>query len=833
MSFPELDKNFDHQSVEGSIQQLWEESKIHDYDVDAEGEVFSVDTPPPYVSAAHLHVGHAMSYAQAEFVVRYHRMNGKKIFYPMGFDDNGLPTERFVEQKHKINKSKTTRSEFRNLCVEETTAGAKTYEQLWRALGLSVDWKLRYSSIDEHCRKTAQKSFIDLYNKGVIYRSDEPVLWDTHFETALAQADLETLDRKAKLNDIAFTGPDGEELVISTTRPELIAACVAVYHHPDDERYKHLAGKMITVPIFGQQVPVKTSDQVDPEFGTGLMQVSTFGDSEDVRKWKEDKLDTRVCISPNGRMTELAAPYDGKPVEEARALITKDLKAQGFLKNQEVKDQKVSVAERSGTPVEFMMVPQWFIRVLDLKDDILKRGEEVNWYPEFMNVRLKDWVEGLKYDWNISRQRFYGVPFPVWYDKDGNAVIADESQLPIDPTEDKYTGSDHNPDDLSPELDVMDTWMTSSLTPLVNANWAESPGRKGSMGIYPMTLRVQAFEIIRTWLFYTLIKSHLHTDTLPWENVMISGWGLNEQGKKISKRDLENFTDDKGYNRYEPYAVIEKYGADALRYWATGSQLGSDLRYNEKDVKAGRKLVVKMWNAARFVLMQLEGFDPKSTSMPVSERTAEDRWLLNELNDTIRVVTKAFETYDYGRARERLEKFFWMTFCDNYLEITKDRFWNPDRYDESARISAQWTLWESLRTVLGLFAPFIPFVTEELYQQVYKPYEDAVSLHVSDWPKANPEWENTVQEMDVVLSILRTVRSLRTQSQISQGQQLKALIIDLGSADESLTDTVKQMQNSLQAVARAEEVRYDTAANDCESLSLKVGIEAAEQKKAG
>ncbi|MBK66756.1 MAG: valine--tRNA ligase [Rickettsiales bacterium] len=828
MTFPELDKNFDHLEAEEKCKTLWEESEIYKYDPNSDKETFSVDTPPPYVSAAHLHVGHAMSYSQAEFVIRYHRMMGKNIFYPMGFDDNGLPTERYVENKYKINKKVTTRSEFRELCEKETQEGAKNYEKLWRSMGLSVDWRQRYSTIDEHCRRTSQASFIDLYKKGRIYRSDEPVLWDTHFETALAQADLDTLHRKGKLNDIAFkSADDGRQLVISTTRPELIPGCVALYVNPNDDRYKDIVGKNAVVPLFDYEVPIKTSEDVDPEFGTGLMMCCTFGDSEDVQKWKIDKLDTRIVIGKDGKMTDLAGEYAGKPIEEARANIIKALKEAELLIDQKVVDQAVSVAERSGKPVEFAMEPQWFIKVMDLKEEMLQRAKELTWFPEHMRVRLEDWINGLKYDWNISRQRFYGVPMPVWFTKDGDIVVPDEKHLPVDPLEDKYQGSDYNADELIGDPDVMDTWMTSSLSPLINANWVESEGRDGSMDkIYPMNVRVQAFEIIRTWLFYTVIKSHCHTDSLPWKDVMISGWGLNEQGKKISKRDLEKFTDKDGFNRYDPGSVVEKYGADALRYWAAGSQLGNDLRYNEKDVKAGRKLVVKMWNAARFVLMQLEGFDPANTTRPApADRTSEDKWLLNELNQVVKRVNEGFAKYDYAKGREALERFFWGTFCDNYLEMVKDRFWNPERYSDEARVSAQSTLWEALRTLLGLYAPYLPFVTESLWQEIFKPYEESVSLHVTEFPQVNDAWDMQVSEMSLVLNVLNTVRKLRTQNQFSATAQVKKLIIDLSDAANDEADQIKALENSLQAVARAEAIDYGSATQECEGTKLKIGVE--------
>ncbi len=827
----ELDKDFDAAAIEDACRTLWEESGIYKYDQDGEGELFSVDTPPPYVSAAHLHVGHAMSYAQAEFVIRYHRMQGKRVYYPMGFDDNGLPTERFVEKTYNINKKKTTRAAFRALCLEETAKGAKAYEELWRALGLSVDWRQRYSTIDDHCRTTAQRSFLDLYSKGRIYRSDEPVLWDTHFETALAQADLDTLERRGQLHDIAFKAPDGGDLVISTTRPELIPACVALYCHPEDERYTELVGGQAIVPLTDRTVPILTDPEVKLDFGTGLMMVCTFGDGEDVKKWKRDGLATRLIINKDGLMNELAGEaYVGKPASAVRKQIVKDIKAAELYRGAQVVEQAVSISDRSEVPVEWNMAPQWFIKVLDLKDELLQRSAELNWHPAHMKVRLDHWIEGLKYDWNISRQRFYGVPIPVWFcgnDACGHVALAEESALPVDPLEDTCP-LEHCPDcdgtHWVGEPDVLDTWMTSSMTPLINADWAGSATHDGDMSLHPMTVRVQAFEIIRTWLFYTVTKSHLHEDTIPWRDVMISGWGLNEQGKKISKRDLERHTDKDGYNRYEPYAVIRKYGADALRYWAAGSQLGNDTRFNEKDIRAGRKLVVKLWNAARFALMQLQGFDPNAAPPAFEDRTPEDRWLLTELNGILPTVEQSFESYNYAPAREATDRFFWGTFADNYLEMVKDRFWNPERYPEAARESARATLWESLRTLLSLYAPFLPFVTEGLYQRIYAPYEDAVSLHVTPWPAHDADRTGDVPEMDVVLGILRAVRTARTEQRISQTKRLAAVQLDVADAAPALADQVRTLALTLQAIGRCEEIRFEAAEGPSELTGVRVGI---------
>ncbi|MCB1555993.1 MAG: valine--tRNA ligase [Alphaproteobacteria bacterium] len=830
--FPELDKNFDTTAVEEKCKTLWDETRIHDYDPDSDKALFSVDTPPPYVSAAHLHAGHAASYTQAEIVIRYKRMTGHNIYYPMGFDDNGLPTERYVEQTHKVNKKKISRSDFRKLCIEETQKGAKSYEKLWRALGLSVDWSTRYSTIDDLSRHTAQKSFLDLYKKGLVYRANEPVLWDTHFETALAQADLETIDRKGKMYDIAFTSAEtSENLVISTTRPEFISACVAMYFHPEDTRYQHLAGTNAVVPLSGgRTVPIKTSEEVDKDFGTGLMQVCTFGDGEDVKKWKADKLDTRIILGADGKMTALAGKYEGLDVPTARKRIVEDLKESGLVVAEKVVDQSVSVGERSEIPVEFIMTPQWFIDVLGHKERFKTRAAELKWFPDWMKVRLDHWIDGLKYDWNISRQRFYGVPFPVWFVQEtGEVIVADEDMLPVDPLEsdppqwaqEKYKGMT-----IVPDADVMDTWMTSSLTPLINANWAECPGRKGSMKLYPMDLRVQAFEIIRTWLFYTLIKSDYHTDSLPWKNVMISGWGLNEQGKKISKRDLEKFTDANGFNRYDPYSLITKYGADAIRWWAASAQLGKDLRFHEREVKDGRKIVVKLWNVARLAFLYMNDFDPTQERIPYAERPLEDRWILSELNALVARMTDCFERYDYATAREALHKFFWMTYCDTYLELVKARFWENTEASSRDQQAGQATLFESLHVLTKLLAPYLPYITEEIYQQASRFGEDAISLHVSAWPERNAAMAfDGAAEMAIVLDILAKVRKLRSERQIGAGAPLETLILDAGREND-----LKPLEGALLNAARAAQIVYRPLTVD---EGVGVDITASAERRTG
>jgi valyl-tRNA synthetase len=752
-----------------------------------------------------------MSYSQAEFVVRFKRMTGHSIFYPMGFDDNGLPTERFVEKKFGLNKRNTTRKKFRELCIEETQAGATVYEEMWRSLGLSVDWRQRYSTIDAHSSATAQRSFIDLYNKGLLYRSDQPVLWDTVDETSLAQADLDTMQRKGKIFDIAFAADDGSPLVISTTRPELIPGCVALFHHPGDERYSALKGTSATVPLFGFKVPILQSIEVDHDFGTGLMMVCTFGDSEDVKKWKEHNLETRLVIDSRGRMTANAGRFEGMQVAEARSAIVKDLAVAGLILAEKAVEQNVSVGERSGQPVEFQMAPQWFIRVLDYKDQFLARSGELEWYPPHMKARLDHWIEGLKYDWNVSRQRFYGVPLPIWYVQEtGEVIVADESDLPVDPSEDappRWTQEKYPGMTIVGDADVMDTWMTSSLSPLINMNWIGTPGRDGTPAMLPMSLRIQAFEIIRTWLFYTVVKSHFHCGELPWKAAMISGWGLNEQGKKISKRDLDQLTDATGYNRYDPQAVIDRYGADALRYWAAGARLGQDLRYNEKDVRAGRKVVVKLWNVARLCSLYLQGFDPDTDQVAIEKRPLEDRWLEARLSSLVGLVTDSFESFDYAAGREAIEKFFWGTLCDNYLEIVKDRFWRDTVHGPESRRAAQTTLWGSLRTLLGILAPYIPFVTDDIYLRHYADYEaGAPSIHATAWPSpGNASLDDAGERaIEAVLGVLDMWRYVRSKNSLPSGR-LSRLVLDV---PEDVRKTLEGEHSTLLAALRCDEVEF-------------------------
>lgn len=723
---------------------FWKKKQIYKFDEQSSKPIYSVDIPPPYVSAEHLHIGHIMSYSQAEFVVRFKRMQGFNVFYPMGFDDNGLPTERFVEKKYNVDKSKINRNNFIKLCLKETKIGSQNYENLWTNLGISVDWTKTYSTIDSLCQKVSQWSFIELYKKGKVYRKEEPVLWCPFCQTALAQADLEDQVIETRLNYINFSIND-KKYTIATTRPELIPACVGIFANPKDQRYQHLKGKEITVPLFNYKVSVYFSESVDPEFGTGLMMVCTWGDFEDIKKFKEFDLPTRESMDKKGKITEQGGKYKGLDVDTARKRIIQDLKKEGLLIKQEKIKHALNTHERCGTTVEFVLAKQWFIKVLNIKKELLKKGEKLNWYPQYMKNRYDSWVKGLKWDWCISRQRYYGVPFPVWYCQDCNEVItAKRESLPIDPAEKKppvlncpKCGSTK----FAPEKDVMDTWATSSCTPFIIPELVKDLKLKNK--IFPNSLRPQAFEIIRTWLFYSIVKSHYHFNKLPFKNIMISGHGLDEKGKKISKR-LGNYV--------SPSKLLKEYGADAIRYWATGATLGSNHRFNLKEVEKGKYLVNKIWNASRFCAVHISEFQPKPESDYRLE--PEDRWILHKLNQTIKAATGFFEKYEYAKARNALDKLFWATFCDYYLEIVKHRT------DEEA---TKYILYSCLLNILKLYAPILPFITEEIYQQLFRKNKKKTSVHQTTWPKANKNWELGQKDLKEAEYFIREIDEIKKE----------------------------------------------------------------------
>jgi len=782
-------KRPDLQLIEKKWQEWWQKEGVYDFDKHSNKPVYSIDTPPPTVSGS-LHVGHAMSYSQAEFIARYKRMQGFNVFYPMGFDDNGLPTERFVESKLGINLRDMNPKDFIGVVEAEVAKAREEFKSVWKKLGISVDWRQSYSTISPEVMETSQKSFIKLYENGRAYRKKDAAIWCPTCRTSLAQADLENREEHSKLNYLDFHLEDGDKFSIATTRPEMLGACVSVFVNPNDSRYSNIVGKYLIVPIYNNRVPVLSDTSIDPEFGTGVVMVCTFGDRSDIDLWRKYNLPSKIIIQNDGRFDGQAGSYVGLNVNETRRAILEELFDQSIITRQEDIVHEVPVHERCENHIQFNIQNQWFVKILDLKDALIRQGEKIEWYPPHMKNVYESWVKGLKWDWNISRQRPYGVPFPVWYCNDcGIPIIADEKEVPVDPRVTKYSKScpSCGDDNIAPETDVMDTWMASSLTPLINAHWDKKNNLMNL--IYPMNLRPQAHEIIRTWAFYTILKSYIHTDALPWKAIMISGHGLDARGRKMSK--------SKG-NVILPEDVINKYSADALRWWAAGIKLGDNLPFQEKDVVRGKDITTKLWNAIRFSSNHIvDGHDAD-----IDELKTSDRWILAKLNYVIQKTTEDFEAYQYSNARDRLENFFWHDFCDNYLEIVKHRL-----YGEAVprdKRGAQYTLYNVLLSSLQLLAPFMPHITEEIYQGVFRKYEGYKSIHISRWPKHKPKWKNEKAEElgDLEVETISELRRWKHNHDLSLGSTINNLTLTHPEAEK-----LKQVEDEIRGTVRIKELR--------------------------
>jgi valyl-tRNA synthetase len=790
----ELPKVYDPNISEKKWQEYWEKSQVYKFDrEDTEKEIYSIDTPPPTVSGQ-MHLGHSFSYSQNDFIARYHRMKGKNVFYPYGTDDNGLATERLIEKLKNVRSVNMKRSEFIKLCLETLDEIRPGFVQDWKNIGMSCDFSLLYSTINDHCRRISQWSFIDLYRKGREYRKESPSIWCPECQTAIAQVELEDKELPSAFNDLLFK-VDDEDLVIATTRPELLSSCVAVFVHPDDKRYKKFLGKKAVVPIFGHAVPVLADERADPEKGTGAVMCCTFGDQRDIEWYKAHNLPLRISITKDGRMTDMAGEYTGLKIKQAREKIIEALREKQFLREQKQITHAVNVHERCQTPVEILNTKQWFIRYLDLKDQFLQNGAEMKWYPAHMRIRLDNWINGLQWDWCISRQRHFGVPFPVWYcSKCDEIILADEKELPVDPIEDKppvkkcKCGST----EFFPEKDVLDTWATSSLSPQLAGELIK--GTPNHKRVYPMDLRPQAHDIITFWLFNTLVKGQLHFNKNPWKDVMVSGWALDPRGKKMSK--------SKG-NVIHPQEMIQKYSADALRFWAAGSKLGDDLPFQEKDLVTGKKMINKMWNASKFAIMHLADFNYEK-----HELETMDKWLLSRLQTLIRNCTNYLDNYEYSRAKQEIEMFFW-NFCDNYLEIAKDRLYNSANYHEGAKESAQYALYEAVLNILKLSAPIMPFITEEIYHLYFAEKEGKKSIHLAKWPLHNETLIDKDAEKagDYAVSIISAVRKFKSEKSLSLKHELSHLIIE---CDDSQRELIELVLQDIKSTSLAKDIEFGT-----------------------
>ncbi len=805
-------------------QQYWEENNIYEFHPDPRKETYAVDTPPPTVSGK-MHLGHAFSYSQQDFMVRYQRMRGKNVFFPFGTDDNGLPTERLVEKKKNILSTRMSREEFVRVCNEVIEQEKPLFIQSWKEIGMSADFKRSYSTINRHCQIISQASFIELYQKGVIYQQESPTTFCVSCQTAIAQAEFENVEMSSHFNDVIFKA-GGKDLVIGTTRPELIPACVALFYHPEDERYKRLKGKFAVVPLFHYEVPILADDSVDKEKGTGLMMVCTFGDKDDVDKWHRYKLPLRVVIDKQGRMNELAAEFKGLKLKEARKAILEKLRETGALLRQQEIVHAVNVHERCKTEIEFLKTKQWYIKILDKKEDLLEAANHIKWYPLHMKVRYDHWVQNLNWDWCISRQRHFGIPIPVWTCRRCQKQLLPElKDLPVDPTvQQPKKPCSCGSNEWEGENDVFDTWATSSLTPEIAGNWRHQGEYDFKFDVKrSFALRPQAHDIIRTWLFYTVVKSLYHHDRVPWERVMISGHAQDSQGRKMSK-SLGNII--------EPQVLVQKYSADALRFWAAGSKLGDDLPFLEKDVVTGQKFITKLWNASRFCLSHLQDYDNKDdqegkggkgkvTEVFVTE--VFDSWLLSKLQQLIQDCTETFDNYEYVRTKAEVEQFFWHTFCDHYLEIVKDRLYNPTKRGREARTSAQYTLYTALLSILKMIAPLLPHCTEEIYQLYFAGKEQQKSIHLSAWPQWDKKFRDEKAELagEIGADIINAVRKAKSGQHWSIKQELKELIVV--STEPGFPELIISLQEDLKAVLNVPTLRL-AGRTSLESEKFRVGI---------
>jgi valyl-tRNA synthetase len=841
----------DKVGVEGLEQKWgpnWDSSKTYSFDKSApKSQIFSIDTPPPTVSGS-LHVGHVFSYTHTDLIARYQRMIGKEVYYPMGWDDNGLPTERRVQNFYGVRcdpslayvndfkppfeggdgkSSKAadqvpiSRRNFIELCERLTLEDEKHFEALWRQLGLSIDWSQTYQTISPDAQAVSQKAFLNNLSRGEAYQAMAPTLWDVTFRTAVAQAELEDRDQPGSYHRIGFDGPEGK-IFIETTRPELIPACVALVAHPDDERYQKFFGKTVTTPLFGVEVPVVAHRLAQKDKGSGIAMICTFGDVTDVIWWRELDLPNRAILGWDGRILsdapevikdpkalEIFAELAGKTVFSARQRIVELLTESGDMVG-EAKPitHPVKFFEKGDKPLEIVSTRQWYLRNGGrdeaLRDQLIKLGKDLKFHPDFMRVRFENWVNGLTGDWLVSRQRFFGVPIPVWYalDAEGNpdydkVITPKETSLPVDPSSQCPEGFTEDqrgkPNGFIGEVDILDTWATSSLTPQLAGGWISDPEKYAK--VYPFSLRPQGQDIIRTWLFSTVLRSFQEEKQLPWSDAALSGWILDPDRKKMSK--------SKG-NVVVPNDLLDEHGSDAVRYWAAAARLGTDAAFDVGQMKVGRRLAIKVLNAAKFVL----SFELAGDKVEVTE--AIDKSMLAALAEVVAGATKAFESYDHTKALELTESFFW-NFTDDYLELVKERAYSQNT-DPAAQASAVSALRIALLAITKLLAPFIPFATEEAWS-----WWQEGSVHRSSWPVAEDLSSFTGDQTAALLSLasqaLIGIRKAKSDQKLSMKAEIRSLTIEANEAD---IESLKHIESDLKSVGKIDEVNYKSS----ESLAI-------------
>lgn len=757
---------------------MWKEKSIYRFDPESKKPVFSIDNPPRYTSGS-LHLGHATGYSLIDFAARYKRMAGHNVFFPLCFDVNGTPIEVKVEKKHNITKLDLPRQEYRRLCSEYANGFIDEMTHHFEILGESMDPSIYYQTDAPYYRRITQLSFVELFKRHMVYKGNFPVNWCPRCMTALADAEVEYRDNVNKLNYIKF-GIVGEDryVLVATTRPELLCTCKVVAVHPDDSDKQHLIGKELITPLYNRKVKVISDPKVDPEYGTGNVMICTIGDKDDLEWVMKYRLEMEKGIDECGRMTELAGKYAGMTVADARNAAIEDLKSSGILVKQEDNPQQVSICWRCHTPIEFLQVPQWFLKTLDFKKEVLARADEINWYPEFMKIRLQDWVNSLEWDWVLSRQRIFATPVPVWECENcGEAVCATEEQCYVDPT------TDAPPVDKCPKCggkligctDVFDTWMDSSGSALYNTYWHRDDELHKKL--FPMSMRPQSHDIIRTWAFYSILRSEQIEQSKPWNDIMIHGFIMAPDGTPMHS-SIGNVID--------PIPILENYGADALRYYAATCSLGIDHAFREKDVIRGRKLCNKIFNIGQFVGRFFDSKPAECDSLRES-----DKWILSKYSKVVKTATEYLDAYQFDKAMKEIEGFVWHEFADNYIEMVKARK-DP---------AVKYTLYTVFLGCVKMFAPFMPHVTEDVYQEHFLKYENTESVHLTEWPKPVMIDEESIIVGEKVAEMLAAVRAWKSENKMPLNAELskiefigeEAMVLEKGEADIIETTKAKEM----------------------------------------
>jgi valyl-tRNA synthetase len=811
-------ERYDFSSREPYWQKFWEKEKTYEFDPNLDRPLYTIDTPPPTISGS-LHLGHIFSYTQTEVISRYKRMAGFNVRYPFGFDDNGLPTERLVEKELGVKARSMSLDEFRNDCMDVVKKYAGEFRSLWQSVGLSVDWRLDFSTISDEVRHLSQQNFLNLYEKGAIYRKEAPSLYCPECRTSIAQAEVEDKERPSVFYDLLFSMESGDKITIATTRPELLPACVAVLVNPSDKRYKDLVGKTATSPL-GNAVKIIADDLVSLEKGSGAVMCCTFGDETDLQWVRKYNLPTRVIIDEFGKIKDIKnAPYlKGLTIFQAREEIIKRLRKDGQIAGEKEINHSVGTHERCGTPVEIIPRTQWFVKILDKKDALIKMGEKIKWHPPYMQKRYENWVTNLKWDWCISRERFFGIPIPAYICNNCESVILPKaSELPLDPREKKYEQAcPHcNGTSVKPETVVLDTWFTSALTPDINNQHDLNGKIKGK--ILPMSLRPQAHDIIRTWAVYTILMSLYNHEDIPWSEVMISGHVLAKQGEKISKKT--------GGGKYKPQELINEHSADAIRYAMCQAALGKDAFYDEAQVANGKKLVTKLYNSGKFVLANLTDFD-RTTKIEEKNLNATDRWILQRMRETAHSMGKEFEEYEFSKALAEFEKFFWNDFTDNYMELVKGRLYSENKTSVE-RKSAQFTLQEVYLGVLKMISPFLPHITEEMYHSEYtqtgeKLFEGSLksnsengyfyavekvkSIHSTQWDFLKGESDEQITAGSaLMIKVITDIRRNKTERSVNRSPVTLQRIV-LRCSNKTQIDNLRDFVIDITSIGKSQEV---------------------------